>query len=479
MTATALGNRLFCRPAWLRSGTILAVAGLGCSSLDTRVCHGAACDERQSCQATGSCAGALGVFRSVGPGAVAPLATGENNALTIAHGSASFTASLPDSVGVGDAIVYSTDGSLDPDHIAFISVRTSNREFGVQARDGSGASETRVPDTLWSIFRAYTSLADAVTGGANQGLPVTLADFDVWPNGNDLVAANQTWNIACYADSLDVLDGSAVIIRGWNTGPTNYLRIFTPSLTTEAGADQRHHGAYDATKYALVRSNNGGNHLIDVFANFVRMEGLQILDSASNSSDADVNVELYAAGDVRVESNIVLGNSSNAQPGSGIVIAGTGQGSLKLWNNVVAGFSGPCVFDNTTPGTQVSAYLYNNTLYDCARGIDDRFAPVLAENDIIDGIPTSGSCVADQGVFAVLSDYNTCNLAEAMRGSHSWSSVSVSFVDPGASDFHLATADSVAHAHGNDLSNDPAIPFHDDIDGDERTGAWDIGADQR
>jgi hypothetical protein len=388
---------------------------------------------------------------------------------------------LPARIGVGDVILYSADGTLGPSQVAFMAGRTSANDFQVQAADGGTPVATSIPDTHWSIFRAYVSLVDAVYGNENPGIPAALADFDAWPAGKDLVASRQIWNIACYADAPDTIDDGAVIVSAaaWNTDAAHYLRIFAPRQPGEVGISQRHAGAYDATKYQLVRTANGGNHLIDIFAGFVRVEGLQVVDLAQNSPDADINAEVSDASDVRISESILRGNVANAQLSTGVAIAGQARGSLKVWNSVLQGFSAACVFDNTIAGSGATTYLYNNTLSDCSPGLDDRFATTLAKNDIFAAIPPGDACVADQGVLSVLSDYNLCNLDEAMRGAHSRKNAAVHFVNASSGDFHLAPDDTAAAGQGADLSSDPDLAFADDVDAAPRSVPWDIGADQR
>jgi hypothetical protein len=50
--------------------------------------------------------------------------------------------------------------------------------------------------------------------------------------------------------------------------------------------------------------------------------------------------------------------------------------------------------------------------------------------------------------------------------------------DYSGDNFHLALNDTSALDAGTDLSADGSLAFSDDIDGQERIGAWDIGADE-
>jgi hypothetical protein len=48
----------------------------------------------------------------------------------------------------------------------------------------------------------------------------------------------------------------------------------------------------------------------------------------------------------------------------------------------------------------------------------------------------------------------------------------------GGTDYHLDATDTWARDQGADLSGDAGLPFSDDIDGETRSGSWDIGSDE-
>ena len=76
------------------------------------------------------------LYRSVGNSATA-LASGSGNALTILGSTATFGSVLSDSIGVGDAIQYDSDGNDTIDAIAFIHGRTDSQTYTVKDKDGA------------------------------------------------------------------------------------------------------------------------------------------------------------------------------------------------------------------------------------------------------------------------------------------------------------------------------------------------------
>jgi hypothetical protein len=177
------------------------------------------------------------IYRSVGPGNTASLATGTANALTITDSTATFNTGLPTNVGVGDVIQYNSNSAL-----ALIHGRTSATEYTVKTASG-GTPAAASGDTSWSIFRAYTSLYNAERGVENTGIDNALRNFDDWTPGGDAstddvgkdissTGSNMIWNIACYTGLADAPDTTAVTIDGWTTESDNYIKIYTPTSTS-------------------------------------------------------------------------------------------------------------------------------------------------------------------------------------------------------------------------------------------------------
>jgi hypothetical protein len=121
------------------------------------------------------------------------------------------------------------------------------------------------------------------------------------------------------------------------------------------------------------------------------------------------------------------------------------------------------------------SYFYNNTIINCVNGVKTNVAESRATvtnclfsgctNDINDvGVTTDTYC-------ATTND-NTKGLTTDGTGNRF--SQTFSFVDAANGDYHLASNDDGAKDHGTDLSS----IFTDDIDGETRSGTWDIGADE-
>jgi hypothetical protein len=417
------------------------------------------------------------IYRSVGPGKDTALASGSGaNELTITGSLAEFTGTIPDNVGVGDAIQYGNDTE-----ICFIHGRNSSSEYVVKNSAG-GIAVSTASDTTWSIYRAYTSLARAEGGNENDGLVDTLEDFDNWSGGKDLVANYEQWNIACYANEATA-EASNVTIDGWTTSTNTYIRIYTPVSLSEVGESQRHNGKWDDTKYLLEVLDNYPENEITVREEFVRIEGLQILWANTwYSVGYGIRFSIGSPSDVRISHNIIKADTSALAYTSGISIGDVDDITIKIWNNIVYGATSGGIVDGTyvLGGAPGNTYVYNNTVYNCGgTGIGGRASSgrkITAKNNIVQNCGNGFN-----GDWGSGSDYNVSDLpGDTTGGSNDKAGVNVKFVDEVNDDFHLASSDTVAKDSGTALSGDDYIPFMYDIDGGTRPwgSKWDIGADE-
>jgi hypothetical protein len=424
------------------------------------------------------------LHRSVGPGSTTALAVGTSNALTISGRNASFASALPDKIGVGDVIQYSHDNT-SVDNLVFIMARTDSRTYTVQTVDGSIPTSTTTPDTQWSIFRAYTSLANALTGSENTGITAGLRDFDTWSGGNNVVTKNVSWHIHCYGDAVDDMSNQGVPgITNWTTQGANYLEISTPYRTSEVGVSQRHAGVLDTSKYYLYRADSlfNANSSLRIDGNTgalaVRLDGLQIWNDTAASDGSTtyaIFVQAMTDGDFRMSNNIIRGNTANSDL---IGIRSNHQHTtMRLWNNLIYGFKTIAFTDNNDNADHLGIiYAYNNTIVDAQTAFQ-----IVSNNDFvgINNVVIAGTaCFTDGGTgnIQASSDYNSCGGGGGTApGTHSVSGTPT-FVNSAAGDYHLDSSDTVAKGAGTDLSADSNLSFTTTIDGTTRTVPWDIGA---
>ena len=440
------------------------------------------------------------IYRSVGPGNTSVLACGggdgsgcSNNAgnLTINGTTTTFASAAPNDIGVGDAIVYdcNRDGSLDAgDCIAFIDSRTSSTQYSVQDKSGNAPTAYGAAN-VWRIYRAYTSVAnavDATSGGTENSaicaINATLCNFDGWTGGTNLVSANEQWNVAMYGDAADSSD---VTISGWTTSTANYIKIYAPYLSSEVGASQRTSGVWNNAKARFEYTAGIWNPF--VIENDVWIDGLQFEDTATTgTSSSAVLVSALTPLTVKISNCLIdlnLSGSATGWAGLHLGINGTVSGSTEYaWNNIV--------YNGLTTGTtgillevNGTGYFSNNTVDGPPIGFQsDAFTGstlVIAKNNIAQGCASSCYATNNGGTYSPASTNNIASDTTA-PGSNALNSKTVTFVNPSAGDYRLSPSDAIALNAGVDLSSDPNLAFNTDIDNIPRPQgpAWDIGASE-
>ena len=282
--------------------------------------------------------------------------------------------------------------------------------------------------------------------------------------------------VPCYGDGT--ADTANASILGWTTSATNFIKIYTPTSSSEVGTTQRHSGSWDTTKYYLSVSSAG--RVIDNYEAYVWLDGLQTEMNNSDDYHRPINSEGQAdvANEFKVSNSIIkMTQSTLADHSEGITLAGAidTASTAYLWNNIIHGIQGNtwgrAIFVNDNLWT---VYAYNNTIVNSTTGIYKSGSTVTAKNNIVQNA-TDGFT----GTFEAGSDYNVSNVVgDDTGGSNDQSGVYVSFVDRGGDDFRLSQYDRKAKNKGTDLSADGDLAFSDDIAGNSRPyeSVWDIGA---
>ena len=425
------------------------------------------------------------IFRSVGPANTNALLTGpgENITLTISGMTATFGKPLSNNIGVGDAIQYDSDNNGSIDAICFISGLSTSSKCIVRAANGRSPTQPSAVDEDWGIYRAYTSLANAETGTENTGIDNSVEDFDTWSGGRDLVANNEQWNIACYNDTTET---GCVLIQDWTTSGTQYINIFTPTLSSEVGASQRHDGRagtgfkIDPTAY---------DHVIDIRVNNVTINGLEILDWENQATD-NSNEGVSVKSDNIFLDNLLIHDDDktyfNANADAIHMYDMSNGEELTIRNCIMYNISRGGILDQHTTHS-VTINIENCTVYntgvqgaqadaDGGINLESTNATVNLRNTIsLDNGATNNDFVI-AGTQDNVSNNMSSDASAPGAGSITLETAASEFVSvtSGSEDLHLDTVADAIDA-GTDLSS----LFTQDIDGKERSdGTFDMGADE-
>jgi len=296
-------------------------------------------------------------------------------------------------------------------------------------------------------------------------------------DGNGTTTLSDAGNPAIAVAKIDgawtIADDTAAIIDDWNTGPNNYVRIYTTDTA-------RHNGKWDNGKYRITRDVSGWNgYTLRTLEDYTQIDGLQV-ESINSTTYYGAGIGLgegqgQPARESKVSNSIVRGvnNENNESFGIHAYSYWTtgGEDTYYIYNNIVYDFEGG---EGIRVYSNKDTYVYNNVIVNSNRGIRDQYGDdAVVINNIVQNCTTDYS-----GDFTTLSDYNISSDNTA-PGANSKTNTTVNFVDLSNNDFHLTTTDTTAKDAGVDLSTDSALPFSTDMEGHSRhdTG-WDIGADE-
>ena len=446
------------------------------------------------------------LYRSVGTDNT-DLNTGQT--VQIVGTTATFSASMPNKIGVGDVLEY---GSTN---LAFISGRTSDTVYTVASSTG-GTPVATGAGTPVSVFRAYTSLFNWEAQDENDAIDNTVENFDT---SKDLVNDDTVMQVAAYADGPDTFASDVGITSAWVTGAINYIRIYTPVSSSEVGVSQRHTGIA-GTGYVKRPTKNPGNNteLLEINTNYVRVEGIEF--DGSNVTDAENFYGIYitvASGstDIRIENSLIHDlTNSNVTPASsrhvkGIYVDGTSEDLVKIANTIIYAIAN--INTNSGSGTHGislkhdpgASYVYNNIVFDISSPANTGTAHGMrlggaastthyVKNNFV-GQLTCTTCTYTptafrQGESAPINADNNVSFdgsADDYTGTGnvvnqtSYASYFVN-VTAGSENFHLlADSNALWGVYGADVDTDPNLPVTTDIDGETRDSTNpDVGADE-
>ncbi|MCK5211341.1 right-handed parallel beta-helix repeat-containing protein, partial [Candidatus Parcubacteria bacterium] len=288
--------------------------------------------------------------------------------------------------------------------------------------------------------------------------------------GDSVIATAKCRSTAGSADTTNVT------VDGWTTATSTYIKIWTDPDDPYG----RHNGKWSTAKYRLSASND---NILKIEEAYVRVDGLQIEVTAINGADeCGINVDLSTpggGGEWQVSNNIIKGvngGSQNYHDGLRFVNM-TATATAKVWNNIVYDFDSN---DNSVGmdfyDDDLTVYAYNNTVNNCDSGYLIYAGTATVRNNIANDITLAGYDfrTSTGGTWHSLSGNNISSDWSA-PGDSSMTTTTVDFVSTSTEDYHLSIIDTSARKNGT-TSVDSL--FTTDIDGETRSGLFDIGADE-
>lgn len=320
-----------------------------------------------------------------------------------------------------------------------------------------------LPSVLCAVDTLEVSVMES--GGDYTSIEAALDghEQDLVTNDSVLVIEiSGTWTSA---------DVTEVTVNGYTTNSTHPIII-------RAVGDSRHDGKWSTTAYRHERPTRALYAAFVVYEDDVYFEYLQVHQKSTSSSDCAFNLAYNSTSlptNIRISYLIIKGTDGTGTSRKGINY--NNAGDCDVWNCLFYDFSN--TNSRAIESKGANSYIYNNTIRDCYQGIvlgtpGSLADSTIAINNLID------VCLSNNytGTFDGDSDYNASDDATSTGGSNDRINQTFTFVYAGANDFHLASNDTGATNHGTDLSSDPKLAFSDDIDGETRSGTWDIGGDE-
>lgn len=279
-------------------------------------------------------------------------------------------------------------------------------------------------------------------------------------NEQNLITADKYFDVEIDGNWSSAEDTTPVIIHNYDTDATRYINIYTTAAA-------RHAGEWDDTKYTLVRTTSGEHqNTITDSAQSTRITGLQIkLVKGGEWQSGYAYAQSFGAKSSyhTLDRNLiyVITNTYTGYTLVGLGFYCSTSSEIKVQN---------CGFYSDDNGANMSravriddsagsatGYFYNNTFVGW----------------------TVGMYRGSEDVTHYVKNCGFYNVTTKFTGS--WSETTNSTTTPtfaSGKTFHLASGDTTWKDQGTDLSSDSGRINTLDIDGESRSGSWDIGADE-
>lgn len=281
---------------------------------------------------------------------------------------------------------------------------------------------------------------------------------------NNLVTLDRQLDIECYAFS----DTAAVVINGWTTDATRYVRIHCPTA-------EGHSGVWSTSKYRLEVDTAGANtKCLDNREDYVRIEGLQFRSTGSGAADTggcfrQQATAAAASSDIRLDRCLMRQESEDTASRAIYVDSG----SLTVRNTTIYG---------TSPSAGVYSNFGANSPTLTADNLTVASGSFTYAFERVAGTVTIRNCYAHGGTDAYTGTMTRTTCAHSSATVFAGSTASVAHstanfvsVTGGSEDYTVVSGSALLDV-GTDLSG----TFTNSINGVTRpqNGAFDIGASE-
>lgn len=308
---------------------------------------------------------------------------------------------------------------------------------------------TQLKKTVCPSGCDYTSLESCMNAN-EQNLVTADKYFDVEISG--------TWSSA---------DTTAVTIHNYTTDATRHINIYTTGSA-------RHQGKYSTSYYRLV---SNANPFVYILSNFVTLDGLQIKDTKTSSGTYQYGALLANADYITIKSSIFISDLTGDATTNAVVQISGDSRHFTIRNSILQGLACPAIAFAPYYGTGANQVFENCTLIGSSTVSILRVSYTGNYGYTVKncyGVNLDSGTVYPSLTYAVI----TTSASSDTTGTSGLQNISYSTsnftnVTSGSEDLHLVSGSALINA-GTDLS----ATFTTDIDGDTRSGTWDIGADE-
>lgn len=265
-------------------------------------------------------------------------------------------------------------------------------------------------------------------------------------------------------DWTGVDDSTAVTFDGVSMSVANYV------LARTIG-EARHNGVYDDTG-SFYRLKLANSSVLQIYDDYVRIDGLQINKTASNAGNQDC-VSIIpnggaGAADIRISNCIILGANNSSYTENGIEVWVGDNEIVYIWNTMVYNIhttAGVTYAILSWSGTALGeVYVYNCTTHGGWDGIGRATGVMTVKNCYSGG--AGNKCYS--GTMTMVTCASSDSTGSAGLQSIAYDTSTFVNVTSGLEDHNLPVGSPLIGVATNTSGDDPPLNFNDDMIGKER-----------